>query len=44
MKKIQIEFNWLECEPLYLIPTIVISKDLRYISVLFLKWSLDFNY
>lgn len=44
MKEIEIEFNWIKSEPLYLIPTIMISKEWRYTSVVFLKWSLDFNY
>jgi len=44
MERIEIDFNWNSGESLFLIPTIEISKKLRCNSILWLKWSLDYNY
>jgi hypothetical protein len=43
-QRIEIDFNWNSGESLFLIPTIEISKKLRCNSILWLKWSLDYNY
>ena len=38
-----IEFNWLWDNSLFIIPTIEITR-VKCVSILWLRWSLDFNY
>jgi hypothetical protein len=41
---IDIEFNWNSDEAFFIIPTIEVNRNLKFVSFLWLKWSLDFNY
>jgi len=43
-KRVKISFGWYWGGSIFLIPTIDIAVDFKCISIVWLKWSLNFSY